>query len=214
MVLTALIPGPHDAFCSYYTSLDETGEPLLHVTKRKLRQFPVGFGEGTLHEMAWIPEAADAGLRFFRAVRLRGLGNVEFKRDARDGRLKLIECNLRFTQADALLRRAGVDLPALAYARLAGLPFEPPGMQRDGTRLWFPKNDARAFAAYRRTGATTTQAWIRSLVGRQTLPLWDVTDPRPSTDELRRRAGAAPGRIGAAVRRGIHRRTDATGHGP
>jgi predicted ATP-grasp superfamily ATP-dependent carboligase len=205
MVLTELIPGPHDAFSSYYTYLDEAGEPLLHVTKRKLRQFPVGFGEGTFHEMAWVPEAASAGLRFFRAVGLRGLGNVEFKRDDRDGRLKLIECNLRFTQADALLRRSGIDLPALAYARLAGLPPEPPAMQRDGLRLWFPKNDARAFAAYRRTGATTTQAWIRSLLVRQMLPLWDAADPRPSTDELRRRAAAAPRRIGAVVRRSTPR---------
>ena len=48
------------------------------------------------------------------------MGNVEFKRDTRDGRLKLIECNHRFTAANELVRRAGIDLARIAYDRACG----------------------------------------------------------------------------------------------
>ena len=69
------------------------------------------------------PEVAELGLRFFQGVGLRGLANVEFKRDARDGRLKLIECNHRFTAPTGLLRAAGMDLPLFVYNRLTGRPL-------------------------------------------------------------------------------------------
>lgn len=195
MVLTELVPGPHDAYCSYYTYLDENGEPLIGVTKRKLRQYPIGFGEGTYHAMASEPEAAEIGLRFFQSVGIRGLANVEFKRDARDGALKLIECNLRFTQADALLRRAGVDLPLLAYSRLAGWPVPPMVEQQNGLHLWFPRQDVRAFLAYRRVGEIGTGEWLRSLGARKALPLFDWRDPAPSVRELGRRVSKVPSKV-------------------
>ncbi len=93
ILVTEFISGPDDRFCSYYSYLDETGSPLFHFTKRKLRQFPPRFGTGTYHVTEWQPEVAEVGLRFFQGIGLRGLGNVEFKRDERDGQLKLIECN-------------------------------------------------------------------------------------------------------------------------
>jgi D-aspartate ligase len=39
----------------------------------------------------WRPEVAEAGLRFLRAIGPRGMAHAEFKRDSRDGELKLIE---------------------------------------------------------------------------------------------------------------------------
>ncbi|HXV04509.1 MAG TPA: hypothetical protein VFP23_01215, partial [Solirubrobacterales bacterium] len=42
MIATEIVPGP-DRYCSYYSYLDERGEPLFHYTKQKLRQFPTHF---------------------------------------------------------------------------------------------------------------------------------------------------------------------------
>lgn len=197
MLATELVPGRHDAYCSYYGYLDEEGQPLAEVTKRKLRQYPVGFGEGTYHEMAWEPEAAELGLRFFQAVGLRGLGNVEFKRDARDGALKLIECNARFTQADALLRRAGVDLPLLSYSRVVGWDLPAVRPQRNGLHLWFPRNDVKAFLEHRRRGDISTWEWVNSLAGHQSTAQFELTDPIPSLQALRGRLRAAPRKVWA-----------------
>jgi len=179
VLVTEFIPGSDDRFCSYYSYLDDQGAPLFNFTKRKLRQFPPRFGGGTYHVTAWQPDVAELGLRFFQGVGLRGLGNVEFKRDERDGQLKLIECNARFTLATSQVRRAGIDLAMIAYARLTGLPLPPMDSFRDGVRLWYPGLDLRAMLRYRAEGELTTAQWARTLAHRQHLPVFDVRDPVP-----------------------------------
>jgi D-aspartate ligase len=180
MLLTEVIPGPDDQFRSYYTYLDERGEPLLHFTKRKLRQHPTHFGLGSYHLTEWNPEVAELGLAFARAAGLRGLVNVEFKRDARDGRLKLIECNPRFTEVNEQVRAAGIDLALVAYNRLLNRPLPPLDSFRDHLGLWFPVDDLRALRAYRREDELTTRAWLRTLAHRQVPLMFSSSDPKPS----------------------------------
>ncbi|MFC5997942.1 hypothetical protein ACFP6A_04280 [Quadrisphaera sp. GCM10027208] len=180
VLLTEIVPGRDDAYCSYYTYLTPDGEALLHFTKRKPRQNPPGFGLGTLHESDWVPEAAREGLRFFRGVGLTWIGNVEFKVDARDGGLTLIECNPRFTAADRLVQNAGVDLAGVAYRRAVGLDVPPVADFATGVRQWHPWEDAQAFWAYRSAGQLSTGDWVRSLARRQHLPVFDRDDPAPT----------------------------------
>jgi D-aspartate ligase len=180
MLLTEIIPGGEDRYCSYFTYLDEAGRPLFHFTKRKLRQYPVGFGGGTYHLTEWADDVAEAGLAFLQAARVRGLGNVEFKRDPRDGRLKIIECNARFTGGNEIVRVAGLDLAWFVYARMTGRPLPPVDQRRDGVRMWYPVQDTLAFLHARRAGKLTLRAWLGSLLHRQTFPVWSVRDPLPS----------------------------------
>lgn len=180
MLLTEVICGVDDEFVSYYSYIDEQGEPLLRFTKCKIRQFPPGFGIGTYHATTHDPEVAEVGQRFFEAAGLRGLGNVEFKRDGRDGRLKLIECNARFTASNELIRRSGVDLALFSYNRLVGRPLPAVDVYRDDMRLWEPVNDTRAFFAYRRRGELDFPRWLRSVAHRQVFPTASVGDPLPA----------------------------------
>jgi predicted ATP-grasp superfamily ATP-dependent carboligase len=179
-MITEIVPGPESAFCSYYSYLDERGEPLFHYTRHKLRQHPLPFGLASYATNDEQPEAERIGERFFRAAGLRGLGNVEFKRDARDGRLKLIECNSRFTAADRHLWLCGLDLPAFVYNRLLGRALPPMETRRFGVRFWHPLQDTTTFLAGRRAGALTLRSWVRSLAHRQHFPVADVRDPMPT----------------------------------
>src|SRR5438105_868251 len=89
------------------TSCQRTSSaPLFEFTKRVIRRFPAMTGTACYAITDRIPEAAELGNRLFRHVALRGLANVEFKRDVRDGTLKLIECNARFTASQALVTRS------------------------------------------------------------------------------------------------------------
>ncbi|MDQ6841701.1 MAG: hypothetical protein M3025_04670, partial [Actinomycetota bacterium] len=106
--VTEVIVGASDEFVSYYGYLDHDGSSLVSFTKRKLRQNPPGFGIGTYHETTDDAAVSEVGLRFLQAAGIRGLGNVEFKRDAEDGELKLIDCNPRCTLSNELARRSGV----------------------------------------------------------------------------------------------------------
>jgi D-aspartate ligase len=185
MFVTEVIYGESDEFVSYYGYLDEHRESLVHFTKRKIRQCPPGFGIGTYHETTHDPEVAAAGLRFFQAVGLRGLGNVEFKRDSRTGVLVLIECNPRFTLSNEVARAAGVDLATLCYNRALGRPAERIEGYRAGVHLWDPVRDLRALPAYRRAGELSTLAWSRSLMHRQVFPTFRLDDPLPAVVRAR-----------------------------
>ncbi len=190
MLLTEIVSGPDDQYRSYYTYIDDRGDPLLDFTKRKLRQYPIHFGLGSYHLTEWNPEVAQLGLQFAQAAGLRGLVNVEFKQDAGDGLLKLIECNPRFTAANEQVRAAGIDLALIAYNRLAGFPLPPVDSFREGLGLWLIVDDVRAFRDYRQRGELTTAAWLRTLVRRQTPLIFSLSDPRPSAVIWQKRARA------------------------
>ncbi|MCW2971159.1 MAG: D-aspartate ligase [Solirubrobacterales bacterium] len=190
MLLTEVIPGPDDQYRSYFTYLDEHGEPLLTFTKRKLRQYPTHFGLGSYHLTEWNPDVARLGFQFARAAGLRGLVNIEFKRDPRDGELKLIECNPRFTEVTGQVRAAGIDLALVAYNRLFGLPLPPLDSFKDHLAMWYPVDDIRAFREYRRQGELTTAAWLRTLAHRQVPLIFSWRDPKPSLHIWRARTHA------------------------
>jgi len=180
MMVTEIIPGGEDQLFDYHSYIDRNGEPLFHFTARKLRQFSIHFGIACYRVGEWIPDVAEESLRFLQGAGLRGLAYVEWKRDARDGRLKLIECNHRFTPLGPLMERSGIDLPLLVYNQVVGRPGPPVDSYRRGLHLWDPEKDVRAFLAYRSRNEITLAQWLRSLLHRQTLPIFRWNDPRPT----------------------------------
>jgi predicted ATP-grasp superfamily ATP-dependent carboligase len=211
MLVTEIIPGGDDQFCSYYTYLDHRLEPLFHFTKRKLRQSPNGFGTGTYHLSDWNPEVAQLGLRFFQGVGLCGFGSVEFKRDPRDNELKLIECNPRFTLLHEMVQACGIDLSLLVYNRLTHGPLPPVGKYRQGVRFLVLREDFDAFREAHRRGELSWTEWLHSLLHRQHFLYFRWSDPWPALvlasrylrDQLRRRLGGLFAWQGSVLRRGL-----------
>ena len=201
------IPGDDDRLCSCFTYLDERGEPLFEFTKRVIRRYPEHQGFACYHITDWEPEVFELGMRLVKQVGLLGLANVEFKRDHRDGKLKVIECNIRFTAANQILVASGYDLPWLVYSRLAGATpaLELMGKPYDTrARLLFPWADLFAFVDLRAQGRMTTPAWIASLLHRQHLPYFRWDDPVPSlvvsAEHLRHIARGSLRRLARAAR--------------
>ena len=189
VLVTEIVFGPERNFGSLYVYLDEQGEPLLQVTKRKLRQFPPDFGLPCYQLTDWDPDVAETGIRFLRGAGARGFASVEFKRDGRDGRLRLIECNHRFTGSTEHLRASGVDIAQFTYCRLTGRPGPSVDSYRKGLGFWYPLRDARALLTYRKRGELTVFAWLRSLIRPQSFPIARVDDPLPSLATGARRLG-------------------------
>jgi D-aspartate ligase len=179
MLATELIPGWDDQIVTYYTYLDEHGEPLFHFTKRKLRQWPVHFGLACYQVTTWDPELADVGLRFCQGTGIRGIGTVEFKRDPRDGEFKFIECNPRLTGSTELVRHAGIELPQIAYLRAIGRTPPPVTGYKTGVREWYPLSDLKALRHYRRAGELSVLDWLRSMRPLH-LSRFRPSDPLPS----------------------------------
>ena len=180
VLLMENIPGPDDLLCSYYTYIDERGEPLFHFTKRVVRRYPAGMGAASYHVTDWIPELVRPATKLIRQVGLRGLANVEFKLDPRDGQYKLIECNARFTASNCLLTRAGVNLAILVYDRITGRPHASIESYTLGLRLWDPRRDVLAFLELHRAGQLSIGQWLASIAHRQTFFFFTWRDPMPA----------------------------------
>ena len=115
-----LVPGGDNTLYTVGSYLSRDGRPLGVFSGRKLRQTPPGVGTCRVGEAVWVQEPVDAALTLLRAFDYFGLSQVEFKRDARDGRFKLMEINPRLWQWHSLATACGVDLPRIAYADLVG----------------------------------------------------------------------------------------------
>jgi predicted ATP-grasp superfamily ATP-dependent carboligase len=179
-MLSEFIPGPDHRLSSYYTYIDGRGRPAFHFTKKVIRRYPKNEGLTSYHLTDWDPDVAELGWRFLSGIGFRGLANVEFKRDARDGRLKLVECNARFTAPQELFVRCGLDTASLIYNDLVGLPLPENLSYKQGVRLWYPLRDFHAFLELRALNELSFGEWMKSVWHWQALPYFHPTDPMPS----------------------------------
>ena len=154
--------GPVPFAWQIMTYLDEQSKPLFHFTKRVIRRYPSGMGTGCYHITDWIPETVQPSLKLFERAGLRGLANVEYKLDERDGQYKLIECKARFTAANCLVAASGFGLAEFVYNRIVGLPQKHLVKYRTGLRLWDPARDLSAYLERRRMGELTLFRWLAS----------------------------------------------------
>lgn len=208
-MITEIVPGGDDRLVAHVVYMGDDGEPLLQYTDRKIRQDPAHFGVGAYVISDWDEEVVAAGLRFCRGVGLRGVAHVEFKRDTRDGTLRLIECNYRFHLAIGLAKASGLDFPLFTYNRLTGRPAPEPAELSPGVRQWRPIADARALPGYRRSGEWPLSAWVRTLFHPQRFTVFSWRDPKPSLvvnsrwarKQGRRSLARAARRLRARVRR-------------
>lgn len=179
-MIAEMIPGSDEQLSSYYTYIDREGNHLFHFTKRVLRRFPLNHGAGSYHITEWLPETAAEGQKFFDGINYSGFGNIEFKRDLRDGQLKVIECNPRYTAAQELVTRSGLDMGVLVYRHLLGERLGETRDFKDLVRLWNPRLDYAAYKQLRDLGRISGVEWLKSIAHPQVFPYFSIFDPMPS----------------------------------
>ena len=119
-------------------------------TARKLRQFPPGLGSASRAISACCTDTTEQALQFIEQIGFEGIYGAEFKRDPRDGQLKIIEINPRPTLWFQLSNTSGKQLSAMAYYDLAGIPVPARAPQENGV-VWIYALKDFASALYYRT---------------------------------------------------------------
>jgi predicted ATP-grasp superfamily ATP-dependent carboligase len=95
-------------------TLYDKNRHLALFSHRRLREKPPSGGVSVLSESVPLDEEmVEAAGRLLSAVKWTGVAMVEFKRDQRDGRAKLMEINGRFWGTLQLAIACGIDFPAL-----------------------------------------------------------------------------------------------------
>lgn len=120
LMIQEFIPGGGDSQLSY-TALCQNGRPLASLSARRIRQIPMDFGRAsTFVESVDDPATAATAVRLLRALRYTGIVEIEFKRDPRDAKLKMLDINPRVWGWQSLCGPAGVDYPYLLWLLTIG----------------------------------------------------------------------------------------------
>ena len=199
LLLQELVPGDDDQILLAGTYHDARSRPLAVFTGRKLRQHPRGFGNTRAGESLWDREVVDLTLRLLGEFEYHGISDVEFKRDARDGSLKLMEINARQGLWATLATAAGVNLTYTAYRDAIGSPVTAPP-QRDGVGWIDSIHDVADSLREVRRGEMRFGGWLASLRGVRADAVLSLRDPVPAAIEVARVAAthlrpAASGRF-------------------
>lgn len=122
-------------------TLFDRNRHLVLFSHKRLREKPPSGGVSVVCESVPLDlEMVAAAERLLAAVGWVGVAMVEFKRDYRDGRAKLMEINGRFWGSLQLAISCGVDFPALLLDHLQGTHISPEkiGEYSTGKQLkWF-----------------------------------------------------------------------------
>jgi predicted ATP-grasp superfamily ATP-dependent carboligase len=185
VVAQEIIAGGDDAKYCYLSVYGSNSRRLGHTVVHELRAHPVLFGSGSIVEPVIDPEIATLCDNFLRGIGYVGICEIEVKRDIRDGVVRLIEANPRYSvTADASVY-AGVDIGWLHYLDLIGQSVEPVEATRFGVRHIVLRRDIPAIPRYV-DGRILTWKQIRdSYRGPLAFFDFDLRDWRPTATTLK-----------------------------
>lgn len=193
LMIQEVIPGGGSEQLSY-AALCDRGRSLASVTARRVRQYPADFGRASTYvETIEAPEVDELSQRFLAEIEFDGLVEVEFKRDPRDGQLKLLDVNPRVWGWHSLCQRAGVDFPYLAYQLARSEPV-PATSARPGVRWLRLSTDLPTSLREIARGRLKLGAYLRTIFSRHESAIFARDDPWPALSEL-------PMLVGILIRR-------------
>lgn len=173
LLVQELVPGPETEVHSYHVYVDGGGKVVADFTGRKIRTFPLQFGETSALSVGLDPEVAAMGREMVAALGLRGVAKFDYKR-APDGRWFLLEINARFTLWHNAGATAGINIPAIVHADLTGT--RRPKLSTVASARWcHPTNDFRAVRAQR----ASIPRWVRWALSCDARWALEWRDPMP-----------------------------------
>jgi predicted ATP-grasp superfamily ATP-dependent carboligase len=179
IILQEYIPGSADSVWIFHGYSNADAEPIFGMVGNKLREYPVDTGLTSFAVNRPNQAVHGAATSFVRQVGYRGIIDLDFRHDPRDGQYKPIDFNPRPGANFRLFAdSAGVDVVRAAYLDLTGQGV-PVGHQRVG-RKWMLENwDLAASRKYIAGGRLTVRGWLRSLRGVEEVAWAATDDPVP-----------------------------------
>ena len=181
------IAGPDANLFSSNCYFTAESEAAVTFIARKIRQWPPKTGTSSLGEECRNDTVLRESIRLFQHVRFQGLGYLEIKRDARNGKHFIIEPNIgRPTGRSAISEAGGVELLYTMYCDLLGKPLPANREQRyTGAKWIYLRRDLQSAWSHWRQGELTIKQWRQSLQGRKYYALFSWRDPVPFLEDLR-----------------------------
>jgi D-aspartate ligase len=201
MLLSQYIPGDDgDVEEAIVVRLADGSYPVRFGC-RKLRQYPVGFGETAVGESSTLPETMALAQRVLDEAGFVGVAGVETKRHAHTGERWFLEVNVRLPGQWGLGDACGVRASPRLVAALCGRELPPQPPLRAGVRFVQPDLDWHGVlpairAAPARSRVAVAWRLSRPYLGARELGMFDPRDPGPLLALLGQFVGRRLGRRG------------------
>lgn len=120
LIVQEEIPGDTDQLYTLGVYADKNNKLRGWFTGHKIRQIPRAAGNCTLGEAIREDCLIELGKKIIRAYKFSGVGQLEFKKDPRNGKFEFIEINARPWAWIGLAVHCGVNLPLMQYLESIG----------------------------------------------------------------------------------------------
>jgi D-aspartate ligase len=179
LLLQEYIPPEAGEDWFFHGYCDQASACLVGFTGRKLRSYPAHAGSTSLGR--WVPnqELRRQAEELSRAISYRGLMDLDYRLDRRDGRYKLLDFNPRLGAQFRLFEDdLGIDVVRAMHLDLTGRAV-PRGRPLPGRGFIVENHDPIASWQYRRADGLTLRAWLSSVTGVREAAWFAVDDPVP-----------------------------------
>jgi predicted ATP-grasp superfamily ATP-dependent carboligase len=142
---------------------NESSDCLVGFTGIKLRSYPAYAGPTTLGLCVENQELRQQAEELFKSINYRGIMDLDYRLDRRDGQYKLLDFNPRIgAQFRLFVDGAGIDVVKALHLDLTGRAV-PRSSQVEGRRFMAEHYDVLAGWAYHRDRRLTLRDWLRSV---------------------------------------------------
>ncbi len=193
LMLQEYIPGGEHDVWMFNGYFDGASDCLAGFTGRKLRQTPVYTGVTSLGICLTNDVVLETTTRWMKALGYRGILDIGYRFDARDGQYKVLDANPRIGATFRLfVARNGLDVARVLYLDLTGQPV-PKAEPIEGRKWMVEGGDLDSAIQYRRDGKLSIRDWVTSLKGVQETSYFARDDLAPFRDVMaawvRRKSG-------------------------
>jgi D-aspartate ligase len=180
LMIQEYIPGGDDQIYIFNGYFNEKSECLVAFTGNKIRQFPVHVGCASLGVCSWNETVADITTGFMRSIGYKGILDIGYRLDPRDGLYKVLDINPRIGQAFRLfVAENGMDVVRSLYLDLTGQHQINPIISKEGRRWIIEDFDLISSLHYFQEGTLKFSDWLWSFRRLEEGAWFSLKDPLP-----------------------------------
>jgi predicted ATP-grasp superfamily ATP-dependent carboligase len=175
LMLQEFIPGVDWMFDGYFGS---NSQCLFGMSGKKIRRFPVHTGVTSLGICLTNETVIRTTVDFMQAIGYRGILDIGYRWDMRDGSYRVLDINPRIGCTFRLFASGGLDVARALYLDLTGQAV--PAVEVTNGRKWLVEDFDlfSALGSWRRDGLSLKD-WVRSLAGVEEAACFALDDPLP-----------------------------------
>jgi len=178
------IPGRDEDVWIFNGYFDAQSRCLAAFTGQKIRQDPPHMGMASLGVCRQNAIVIETTTRFLAAVGYRGIVDIGYRFDRRDGQYKVLDVNPRLGGAFRLFVDAnGLDVARVLYLDLTGQEV-PQVVPREGRRWFREDSELVALKRYRQLDGLRFRDWLRSFQGVEEAATFSLSDPLPFASSM------------------------------